>query len=163
MDPSKGKSKSLIIAIVMILPIVFLIYFMRSGGYGTEIGRLKLKDNYGEIQINIEKDQKVVFWTELSVTNESHAYKSSLPHLLDYEIEVKQKDKVLYRLKCNPSDWTIASTSSRRGSTDRYYVAKINGCTVNAPGGLITIRAKRNWLKKDERFNFKMTDLIIKK
>ncbi len=163
MGQSKSKSKSLVIAIVMILPIGFLVYFMGAGGYGTEIGRLKLNDDFREIQISIQKDQKVIFWTELSVTNESHAYESSLPHLLDYEIEVKQKDKLLYGLKCNPSDWSIASTSSKRGSTDRYYVAKINGCTMNAPGGLITIRAKRKWLKKDKRFNFKTTDLIIKK
>ncbi len=150
--------------IVVVIPIGFMIYFFGAGGgYGTEIGRLAVGEQFSDIQINIEENTKVVFWTELSVENESHAYESSLPHLLDYEIEVKQNDKLLYHLNCNPSNWNIASTSSKRGSTNRYYVAKINGCTINAPGGLITFRTRRKWLKKDKRFDFKQTDLIIKK
>lgn len=163
MEQTKNKISIFRRLFPIVLAIGILIYFLR--GCGTEIGRIAVEDEFNEIQINIKENTEVIFWTELRVLNKSHNYEyaEDLPHLLDYEIEVKQNDKLLYRLKCNPFNSNIFSTTSTKGSTDRDYVGKINGCTMNAPGGLIIIRAKRKWLKRDERFNFKKTDLIIKK
>ena len=167
MEQVKKKSSIFIRLIVAVIAIGFVIYFSGCDwAYGTKIGHIPVGDEFKEIQINIDKKTKIIFWTELSVNNESHAYKyaDDLPHLLDYEIEVKQKGKLLYHLKCNPLNWHIASFSSNRGSKNRNYAAKIDGCTtINVPSGLITFRAKRKWLKKDKRFNFIQTDLIIKK
>jgi hypothetical protein len=130
---------------------------------GNALGRLRVGDEPRTVRIDATPGKPLVLWTEVEVRIDSHArvHTSRLPHILDYEIEVLRGDERVALLQCNPFDVNVFRWSSERSMKTRSYLGRIEGCTVEAPAGGLTIRARRAWRDRDPGFRFEKTILVI--
>jgi hypothetical protein len=165
--PAPRKKNGRCVAIFLLLaPLVVgaavFTWAMLIGG--TVAFEVPVGDDPTTTPVEVPREGVMRFYAVVDVENESHAEANTaeLPHLLDYEIELRDGDRVVGHAVCNPFAAHRFARTSDRGSTTRSYEGRLDGCGFRVPEGHFEVSVVRRWREQDPRFAFRRTALVGK-
>ena len=137
---------------------------------GELMAKIPVRDQPMSAQFDLQQRSRLEMWTELEVQHPSISYRTrndSLPHVLDYTIEIEKDGQPLTTLQCNPFDVHIQKSSHAGGNYDgengRYYDGRMNGCALIVEPGHYEVITRRTWLNPDDtRVRFRKTKLLVR-
>jgi hypothetical protein len=138
-------------------------WMLLDAGTRKDVARLDVGDEPAETTFAAAEDGVLVMHSVIDLDNESHAEETTdaLPHILDYEIRVEQDGREVARITCNPFQARAFSRTSSRGERRRQFRGRLDHCAAPVPAGELTLEAHRTWRKRDERFRFRETGLVV--
>jgi hypothetical protein len=158
-----GRTVALVLVIVPLL-VGGAVFAWASLQSGTVTFEVPVGDEPTVTPIEVEREGVLRFYAVVDLENESHAEANTaeLPHLLDYEIEVRGGGRVIGHAVCNPFAAHRFARTTERGSTTRSYQGRLDGCGFRVPEGRYEVSVVRRWREHDPRFEFRRTGLVGK-
>jgi hypothetical protein len=165
MSASMRNGRVVALALVIVPLVVGGVVFAAATLKGATVAfEVPVGDEPTVTPIEVERDGLLRFYAVVDLENESHAEANTadLPHLLDFDIELRDGERVIGHAVCNPFAAHRFARTTDRGSTTRSYQGRLDGCGFRVPEGRYEVTVVRRWLERDPRFEFRRTGLVGK-
>lgn len=165
MSAPKRNGRVVAFALVIVpLLVGGAVFLAATLSGGTVTFEMLVGDEPTVTPIEVEREGVLRFYAVVDLQNESHAEANTaeLPHLLDYDIELRDGERVIGHAVCNPFAAHRFARTTDRGSTTRSYQGRLDGCGFRVTEGRYQVSVVRRWREHDPRFEFRRTGLVGK-
>ena len=158
----------LVVAALAVVGVAIAAVVMSLRAGGDTVARIALTESPAEQAFSLAAASTVEVWTDLELTHRGISYmvaNEDLPHVIDYQIDIRRDGRLLHSMTCNPFESNFARQSyygASSGTDGRSYDGRIRDCAFQLPAGTYSVVARRETFRPDARFRFERTVLILR-
>jgi len=143
--------------------------FLYLPGSGQVVARFPMELEPTSAAFTVAEPAVLQVWADIDMRHKGispNTSGSSLPHVIDYVVELERNGEALEVLRCNPLDSNIFRTSGKHSSmgeaNGRSYEGLIKSCTVQLQPGDYGLRAYREEVRSDKRIWFSKLGIVVR-